>query len=555
MRQRIFGALCIIALISIVLSSFCVCALSYHEFRQSKENDIKDEATYVATAIETEGLEYLQKLAGTAPGNRITLIGKDGSVLYDNEVDAATMANHKNRTEVQEAFKTGAGEETRLSATMGQQTYYYAMAMNNGMVLRMADTTDSIFAAFFGMFPLMMVLAFFIFILALALSNKQVKWILAPLNNLDLEHPEDNEAYEEISPLLSRIHQQNDEIADQCTVLSRQQQEFNAITENMNEGLILLSLDSHILAVNQSAKNILAKNSSDDFVGSHLLAMNRNLSLQKVADAALMGESAQETFNQDNTFCIIHGSPVCEDGVVKGGILLVMDITQRYKAEEMRREFSANVSHELKTPLTAISGYAELLKNSMVNPKDIQDFSGRIHQEALHLIALIDDIIALSRLDERDITYLREKVNLMSMVENVAARLEYGAKAKDIKLNIQGAAVEFQAVPRLIDELIYNLVENAIKYSKNGGTVEVSVENTDSMAVLVVADQGVGIPVEYQERVFERFFRVDRSHAKATGGTGLGLAIVKHVTTYHHGTIVLNSIPDKGTKITVSFPL
>ncbi|MDO4542227.1 MAG: ATP-binding protein [Bacillota bacterium] len=554
MKDRIFGAMCIISVVAIVLTTIFISILTYREFRINMEEEVQNQTEYVAAGIEEGGESYLKALASSSATNRITIVAPDGEVLYDNKVSVDSMENHKDREEIAQALRGGAGDSTRLSTTMGEETYYYAVKLAGGDILRIANTTDSVFATFLSMLPWMMALALLVLLIALAISRRQTQWILAPLNDLDLENPDKDQAYGELSPLVLRIHQQNREIERQLDEMKNQQREFKTITKNMSEGLVLLNNSCHIISVNPSAKRVLGAD-DHDYEGRHILELNRNLSLQKVAEGALRGESGEETFTRAGGFYLIQANPVYQDGEIKGAIILVLDITQRHKAEEMRREFSANVSHELKTPLTAISGYAELLENGMVEDKDIKEFSRRIHLEALHLLELIDDIMKISRLDEDDAAYLWKSVDLYALAQDVCGRLEHLAASKNIDVRINGVATVMEAVPRLMDELIYNLVDNAIKYSDKDTQVTVTVENTGSMALISVEDQGVGIAPEYQDRVFERFFRVDESHARSTGGTGLGLAIVKHVVTYHNGSITLKSAPKKGTKITVSFPL
>ncbi|MEE0776610.1 MAG: ATP-binding protein, partial [Bacillota bacterium] len=361
---------------------------------------------------------------------------------------------------------------------------------------------------------------------------------------------------------LTKIHHQNEDLRRQMETMHRNQEEFSAITENMSEGLIVISSDKHILSVNRSALQLLDAK-GENYEGAHILELSRNLSLQKVADQALEGASAEETFSrgegEQSLVCRLHASPAGAaqaEGEVKGAIILVLDVTETQKTELLRREFSANVSHELKTPLTAISGFAEMMQSGMVKAEDYMSFSGRIYDEAQRLIALIDEVLEISRRDEKNIDSLWETVDLYDTANTVIERLTSTAKRNDIEVKLLGGSAEIQAVPRLIDELIYNLVENAIKYSNGPANVTVTVENNGSAALLTVEDQGIGIPEEYQSRVFERFFRVDQSHTRATGGTGLGLAIVKHVVSYHHGRIALQSGENgEGTKITVSFPL
>lgn len=562
MKRRIFTAMCIIAMVSIILTAFFMTVLSYRQFQNGLKQELQNETVYVAAAMAEEGESFLTQLETEAHKNRITLIDTDGTVIYDNEAVANKMENHSDREEVQEALEYGVGESTRLSDTLGQQTYYYAVSLNDGTVLRLAATGDSVYSALWSMLPWIIVLAVVIAAFAFWLSRRQTHWILAPVNTLDLDHPVENDVYEELSPLLTKIHHQKEDLRGQMEQMHRNQEEFAAITENMSEGLIVIGADKHILSVNHSALKLLGAK-GDHYEGAHILELNRNLSLQKVADQALEGVSSEETFTRGELICRLHASPVRTESedAVKGAIILVLDVTESQKTERLRREFSANVSHELKTPLTAISGYAEMMQNGMVKEGDFVSFSGRIYEEAQRLIALIDDVMEISRLDEKNSDYLWETVDLYGAAQTVMERLTPTAQDHEIQLKLEGGKAEIQAVPRLIDELIYNLVENAIKYSNGPSDVVVTVEKDENSAVLTVKDRGIGIPQEYQSRVFERFFRVDQSHSRdengtaGAGGTGLGLAIVKHVVSYHHGHISLESGEGTGTKITVAFPL
>lgn len=560
MKRRIFTAMCIIAMVSIILTAFFMTVLSYRQFQNGLKQELQNETVYVAAAMAEEGENFLTQLETEAHKNRITLIDADGTVIYDNEAVANKMENHGDREEVEEAMEYGVGESTRLSSTLGQQTYYYAISLNDGTVLRLAATGDSVYAALWSMIPWIIVLAVVIAAFAFWLSRRQTQWILSPVNHLDLEHPVENDVYEELSPLLTKIHHQKEDLRSQMEQMHRNQEEFAAITENMSEGLIVIGAEKRILSVNHSALKLLGAK-GDHYEGAHILELNRNLSLQKVADQALEGISSEETFNRDDLVCRLHGSPVRVNSEedVKGAIILVLDVTESQKTERLRREFSANVSHELKTPLTAISGYAEMMQSGMVKEGDFVSFSGRIYEEAQRLIALVDDVMEISRLDEKNGDYLWETVDLHGTARAVVERLTPMAQEHEIHLQLEGKKAEIQAVPRLIDELIYNLVENAIKYSHGPSDVAITVEKGDDTALLTVKDRGIGIPQEYQNRVFERFFRVDQSHSRddhgAAGGTGLGLAIVKHVVSYHHGHIALESGEGTGTKITVTFPL
>ncbi len=374
-----------------------------------------------------------------------------------------------------------------------------------------------------------------------------------PLNNLDLENPMASEAYEELSPLLRRIDDQNHRIERQISEIKEQKEEFLQIAENMSEGLAVLDANGFILTVNESAKKLLG---TGDFplAGRHVLALSRSEQLREAAEAALKGKAFERDIESGQKMLRIFLNPVFEGNKVSGAILLILDITEKYKAEKTRREFSANVSHELKTPLTSISGYAELMKNGMVKSEDIERFSGRIYEESTRLLSLIEDIIRLSKLDEGDIRSEKRKIGLLESAENVSKRLFDQAQKHNIKISVEGEEAFILAVPQLLEELIYNLLENAIKYNKEDGEVTITISKNEDRATLLVADTGIGIPSEQRERVFERFYRVDKSHSKETGGTGLGLSIVKHIAAYHSATIDLQSKEGEGTIVTISFP-
>ncbi|MDD4592135.1 MAG: ATP-binding protein [Parabacteroides sp.] len=462
------------------------------------------------------------------------------------------MENHSDRPEFAEAIRIGRGEAVRMSDTVGCQTYYLAVRLDDGTVLRLSSTTDSILSALISSIPLILAITAAVLFFALLLARFQTKRIVFPINTLDLENPMENQIYDELSPLLSRIYQQRNHIEKQVIELQQKQEQFVAITGGMEEGLVVLDERGHILSVNQSALRLLGLEKTDQ-IGKHILNLNRSLQIQKVVEKALRGDLAEEVFESEHYIYQLRGNPVFEDGKIIGAVLLILDMTETIKAEKIRQEFSANVSHELKTPLTTISGFAELLKNGIVNQEDISSFSEKIYEEARHLVILVEDIIQLSQLDEKKVSHSKEYVDLLNMSKAVKKRIYPVAQLKGVSISVEGKSKIIFAVPQLIEELIYNLCDNAIKYNKEKGIVFIKVGEAEEMATLSVSDTGIGIPKEHQGRVFERFYRVDKSHFKDTGGTGLGLSIVKHIASYHGGEISLESEIGKGTSITVSF--
>ena len=549
MTKKIFKSIVLVAGVVLLASIVIIMGVLYQYFGEVQENQMKDELSISSVAVEEDGVTYLSKLESNR--YRITWIKADGTVIYDTKNGADTMENHADREEVREALSSGEGEGTRYSSTLLENTMYCAKRLSDGTVLRISMSRASAGALAFGMIqPILIVL-----IVALALSGilaSQIsKRIARPLNDLDLEHPLENNTYDEISPLLNRINFQHKEIKSQVKELQQKKDEFNQITSSMNEGLVLLDNNGTILSINPAAQNILE---TDEYcIGKDFLTIDRRHDMSIAIQNALnngKSEIRSEINGREYQFDI---SRIQSANKTIGAVLLAFDITERELAEKTRREFTANVSHELKTPLQGIIGSAELIEGGMVKPEDMPRFVSHIKEEAKRLVVLIEDIIRLSELDEGS-EMPQSEVNLLDIANEVKNDLDETAKAKNVSIQVSGKNVVIEGVKRLIYEIIFNLCDNAIKYNKDGGKVDISVSETESNSVIKVKDNGIGIAPEEQNHIFERFYRVDKSHSKASGGTGLGLSIVKHAVQYHNGTVTIDSQIGKGTEITIVIP-
>ena len=500
--------------------------------------------------MEKNGSDYLAQLRSEQ--YRITWLRGDGTVLYDTQADAATMENHAQREEVQQALATGEGESSRYSSTLLQKTVYYAKRLPDGTVLRLSAVRVTAGVLVLNMLqPILLVLAAAL-ILSGVLAGRLARRITEPLNRLDLEQPLENDTYEELAPLLRRMEHQRLLLRQQMDELKRRSEEFEQITGSMNEGLLLLDEAGTVLSINPAAQRLLGANT--DCVGQDLLTVDRDVALSEaVREAKAQGHSEfrGQRNGREYQFDVTR---IQSEGRTAGVVLLVFDVTERAFAERNRREFTANVSHELKTPLQGIIGSAELLENGMVKQEDVPRFVGHIRAEAQRLVTLIGDIIRLSQLDEGE-PMPTEPVELLAVAQEAAENLQGAAAARDVTVTVEGEPVEIPGVKRLLYEIVYNLCDNAIKYNVAGGSVRLTVARCGAEVAVTVADTGIGIPADQQSRVFERFYRVDKSHSKASGGTGLGLSIVKHAVQYHHGTIHLQSEVGKGTEIRVTFPV
>ena len=550
MTKRIFRSTLAVGLAVLLASLAVVMGCLYDYYVRLQEYQLRDELSLAAAAVEEQGADYLSKLESDR--YRITWLRSDGTVLYDTKADAASMENHAQRQEVRQALTTGVGESSRYSATLLEKTLYYAQRLPDGTVLRLSATRVTWGVLLLSMLqPLLLVLVVAL-ILSGVLAGRVSHRIVEPLNRLDLEHPLDNDAYEELSPLLRRLEHQRRQIDDQLRSLRRQAEKFQQITANMNEGLVLLDEDGAVLSLNPAACRIFK--TDDTCVGRDFLTVERDTAVSRaLRDAAAQGhgEARLERDGHEYQFDI---TAIVIDGERAGAVLLAFDVTEQAFAERNRREFTANVSHELKTPLQGIIGSAELLENGMVQPEDVPRFVGHIRSEAQRLVALVNDIIGLSRLDEGD-EMPTEPVELLALCRETAAALESAAAERQVSLSVTGQEVTVPGVRRLLSEVVTNLCDNAVKYNVPGGSVAVTVTADEDNAAVTVSDTGIGIPADQQSRVFERFYRVDKSHSKSSGGTGLGLSIVKHAVTYHHGTVSLTSREGEGTTVTVTLPL
>ncbi len=552
MRKKIFKNMCLLALVTILLSSLLVTIGYYANSDARMKSEVREETRFVRGAVELSGQDYLATVENTA--NRITLIDTDGTVLYDNQADPATMENHSDREEFQEASTAGAGEATRISDTIAEQTFYYAVKLQNGQVLRVAATTDSVFAAVLAVLPWILGVEVLVAVCTVLFSNFLTKKIVAPINRLDLDHPADNEIYDELSPLLGKISRQNEVIAQQMKSLREKQEEFTSITENMSEGFLVLDNNTDILSYNTSALRLLGAEAVPAESHVSALALNRSAGFRSAVDGALAGKRSEQLVRQGGRCCQVMANPVLRDGEVEGAVVVILDITEREERENLRREFTANVSHELKTPLTSISGFAEIIKNGIVKPEDIPRFAGNIYEESQRLVTLVDDILNLSRLDEADVQLEREDFDLSSLARDVAGRLKASAKKNGVVITVIGDKAEINGVKSIVDEMVFNLVDNAVKYNKQNGRVTVTVDSSSDGTALTVTDTGIGIPQADVDRVFERFYRVDKSHSKEIGGTGLGLSIVKHGAAFHNAKVSLQSTEGEGTTVRLVFP-
>ena len=549
MTGKIFKSILLVAAVVLLASALIIMGVLYDYFGGLQKAQLRDKLELAAVSVEEDGTAYLSQVRS---GNyRLTWIAADGTVLYDTAADGSAMENHGQRAEVRQALENGTGESTRYSATLLEKTTYLAMRLDDGTALRVSAASATAGRLALGLLQPVLAVLLVALILSGVLANGLAKRIVQPLNNLDLEEPLENDTYPELAPLLGRIDRQHSEIARQVRRLKQKTDEFAQITANLTEGLVLLDEKSHILSLNPAAGRMFGADSSA--VGKDLLTLDRTPALSRAVETA-MAEGHSEIHRElDGKEYQLDISRIVSGGETLGAVLLAFDITDRELAERSRREFTANVSHELKTPLQGIIGSAELIESGMVKPEDMPRFVGHIRQEAARLVSLIDDIIRLSQLDEGE-QLPQSEVDLLSMAEEVVTNLQAAAEKRHITMTLGGCGAKLQGVPRLLYEIVYNLCDNALKYNVDGGSVSVTVDEDGQNARLIVADTGIGIPAAQQDRVFERFYRVDKSHSKASGGTGLGLSIVKHAVQYHRGHIVLVSEPGKGTKITVTFP-
>ena len=550
MTAKLFRTSMAVAVSVMVLSIALFMGMLYQYFSDQMMTELESETWLVSRGVELDGMDYLNGLHTTS---RVTWVAADGTVLYDNEADASTMENHADREEIREALTSETGTAQRFSSTLSEQTLYVTQRLSDGTVIRLASAQKTVGLLLISMIQPILIILVLSLLLSAVLASRLSKGLIKPILSLDLEHPEDCETYDELTPLLSRLKRQNDTIQQQMNLLKQRQTEFAALTDNMSEGFLLLDRQGHVLSHNSGALRLLGVEEPEGEV--NVLVLNREEPFRQAVDEALSGKRSQQMLHLNGRYCKLLANPVLADGKPAGAVLVLLDVTEQEQRDELRREFTANVSHELKTPLTSISGIAEIMQSGMVKPEDIQSFAGDIYQEAQRLIALVEDIIRLSRLDEGAESLEREPVNLLSIAQDVARRLDSAAQKAGVTLKVMGLSVEVRGIPSVLDEMVYNLCDNAIKYNHPGGTVNVTVAPTnDGSAEVTVEDTGIGIPVEDQSRVFERFYRVDKSHSKEIGGTGLGLSIVKHGASLHGAQIHMDSQVGRGTSVQLLFP-
>ena len=549
MTKKIFKSVLLVAVVMVLFCCTFILGILYRHFTTIEEEQLGAQLGFVVTGVENGGVDYLKSL--TEKKYRITWVEPDGTVKFDNKIDASKMENHVNREEIKESLKFGRGECTRYSSTLTQRTIYYAKKINDGSVIRISISQETVLKLLFSMISPMAITILLAVILSSLLARGVSKKVVEPLNNLDLNKPLQNDAYGEIAPLLRHIEHQHRQIDEQVLELRQKKDEFQATIENMDEGLILLDAKNSIISINPAAKKIFG--TTDECLGKDFLTVERNTSVGNTIKEAMEKGKAEIILKRYGLDYQLGISKIESAGKTLGAVLLAVDVTEKNNAERTRREFSANVSHELKTPLQSIIGSAELMENNLVKEEDMPRFVGHIRKEAERLVNLVEDIIRLSWLDEnRDME--TELVSLKDIAAETKEALENTANEKNVTINISGEDIKLHGVRSLLYEIVYNLCENGIKYNKDGGKVDITLSKEAGKDILVVEDTGIGIKEDQQSRIFERFYRVDKSRSKETGGTGLGLSIVKHAAMYHNADVTLESTEGQGSKFTVMFP-
>lgn len=550
MHKKIFRSSMFTVFVVLIAAIILIFGILFRLFEKQMQTELANEAAFLAHAVENEGISFFKGFVST--NNRVTLVDKDGTVLYDSVADTHGLDNHSEREEIKAALKDGEGMSIRYSATLTEKTVNYALRLMDGSILRVSTEQYTVITILMGMLQPILLIMLAALILTLVLSLRVSRAIIEPINRLDLEVPENNDAYEELTPLLRKIADQKEIIREQLDDARKKQKEFNLITENMSEGFLVIDQDANLLTYNSAALKLLDMETPAD---KSVLLFCRAKEFREVISDVLSGKRAENIMVREECSYSLIANPVIQKGEVIGAVVVILDITESEKRDTLRREFTANVSHELKTPLTSISGFAELMKEGDVAAENVIDFSASIYDEAQRLITLVNDIIMISELDGQSISFESETVNLYELLKEVISRLENEADKRKIAFHLIGGKAEIMGVRKILDEMFYNLCDNAIKYNKEGGIVDVMVNQTKDGVNVIVRDTGIGIPAAHQSRVFERFYRVDKSHSKKVGGTGLGLAIVKHSAMYHHAQISMESVVDRGTTVTITFPV
>ena len=548
MRKKIFQNYLLVEVLVLVLCCGLFLGVLFQHYEKQAFSQLRTEANYIAHGMELSGESYLNTLRSDA---RVTWVDADGTVRYDSAADPATMQNHLNRKEIAEALRNGEGDGSHFSETLMERTLYYAVRLGDGTVLRVSCTQKTVMAMLLMMMPPLLGVAAAVLLICMLMAFRLARHIVDPINRIDLVHPVVEETYGELEPLVKRIQEQNRTIRRQMDELSQRQREFSALTDNMSEGFLLVDYKTNVLSANHSALRMLGDGKAEEITN-----LRRDNCLPQVlttVEAALAGVRTETVQEIGGISWQVIANPVVSSGQVAGVAVLLMDVTEREQREKLRQEFSANVSHELKTPLTSITGFAELMKEGMVTGEKVKEFAGDIYREARRLIDLVNDIIRLSRLDENSKLFESEQVDLYDLCDEIIANLQNVAERQNVMFSLSGEHVTISGVWQILNEMVYNLCDNAIKYNRPGGTVDVSVRRDGGSVRLTVRDTGIGIPYADQPRVFERFYRVDKSHSKEVGGTGLGLSIVKHGAQYHNARLELESEPGKGTSISIVF--
>ena len=551
MTKRIYKAICAAALGVFVVTMLLIMGVLYNYFSSVQQRQLRSQTALAVQGAEQLGMDYFDGLSDEDV--RITWVAANGDVLYDSASDSDAMENHLQREEIQSALATGFGESARYSSTMLKQYLYCAQKLSDGTVLRLSVSHNSVWVLLLGMLQPILIVIAVAAVLSFLLASRLSKRIVDPMNKLNLDEPLENEGYDELSPLLRRIYSQQQHLKEQQATLTRKQNELEAIVGHLEEGMILLDKSCKVITANQAALRLLDARASN-IAGLDLLMLSRNLALAEAVQEAMDGRSATRKTELHGKTIQIQAAAVGQQDEMSGVAVVLFDITQSEQAEQRRREFTANVSHELKTPLQSISGYSELLMRGMARQEDIQPFAQRIYGETQRLIQLVQDIINLSQLDEGS-SYQWQQANLFAIAAEVTGSLEHFAEEKQVRLTLEGSDTMLRGVPELLRGIVYNLTDNAIKYNRPGGSVTVTVSRQKDEAVLTVNDTGIGIPEGEQDRIFERFYRVDKSRSKEVGGTGLGLSIVKHAAFLHKAAIDVTSQLGAGTTIQVRFPI
>lgn len=548
MCKKIFSSSVLVTLFVLISSIILIMGVLYDYFESQLINELKSKTMYISSAIEYSGIEYLDNIDNE--NERITLISTDGTVIADTVADTETLENHSGRDEVKQAIRNGSGTSSRYSDTLTEKIVYYAIKMKDGNILRISARHYTVVVILLGLAQSILVIILIGVLMSMWLCRRVSAKLVEPINRLDLEFPENNETYEELTPLLEKIVRQRETIEKQLKNASQMREEFRLITENMSEGFLVIDSEMRILTHNSAVMKFLNISESEN-----ILSVNRTKHFRDMLECVLNGKRHEAETESDGKCYRFIANPVFEENAVIGAVIVILDVTESVNREKLRREFTSNVSHELKTPLTSISGFAEIMKNGDIPAEMVTDFAGSIYDEAQRLTALVSDIMKISELDEKTVIYEKESVDIYNLSIEIAERLRSEADRRNVRINVTGETAEIIGVRKILDEMIYNLCDNAIKYNKYNGTVDIIIGRTDNKLKITVRDTGIGIPVPHQSRIFERFYRVDKARSKAVGGTGLGLAIVKHGAIYHNAEISLKSVQDKGSEFKIIFPV